>query len=45
MSGWIQKSYCEENESIGEEITKNNYVKMVERKRDKNNDLRCLKMK
>ena len=45
MSGWIQKGYCEENESIGEEIIKNNSVKMVERKRDGNNDLRCLKMK
>jgi hypothetical protein len=45
MSGWMQKSYCDENESIGEEITKNNYVKVVERKRDKNNDLRCLKTK
>ena len=43
--GMNRQSYCEENESIGEEIIKNNYVKKVERKQDKNNDLRCLKMK
>jgi hypothetical protein len=39
--GWSWESYCEENGAPEEKIIKNNYVKMLEGKRDKNNDLRC----